>query len=122
MENDEPKGHATVYFLVGVDRDGIPRFDILTPSNLLSGSDGNGIRGRAQGSLLSGFTIHKKVAPMLISELRTDPGLLRFNWHASRPLKVNFKASWTGKCFPGSLFRGQVGSFYLKMIVRLKNL
>jgi hypothetical protein len=43
MENDDPKGQTAVSFLLGVDRDGNPRFDIVTASNLLSGADGKGI-------------------------------------------------------------------------------
>jgi len=40
MENQDPKGQTSVDFMIGVDRDGIPGFDMLTPSNLLSGADG----------------------------------------------------------------------------------
>jgi len=65
MENDDPKGQTAVDFMLGVDRDGIPGFDILTTPNLLSGVDGKGIRCRAQRSL-SGVTIHMIVAPTLI--------------------------------------------------------
>jgi len=46
MENDDPKRQTAVDFLPGVDPDGIPRFDILTTPNLLSGADGKGIRRR----------------------------------------------------------------------------
>jgi len=46
MENDNPKGQTAVDFLLGVDRDGIPGFDILSLPDLLSGADGKGIRRR----------------------------------------------------------------------------
>jgi len=47
MENDDPKRETAVDFLLRVDRDGIPGFDILSPPNLLSGAEGKGIRRRA---------------------------------------------------------------------------
>ena|SRR6266480_2089205 len=105
MENDDPKGQTAVDFMLGVDRDGIPGFDILTPSNLLPGADGKGIRCRAQGSSLSGVTIHMKVhsvAPRLILELKTSSGLLRFNWHASGPpeSELSLRLGWAGICLP----------------------
>src|SRR6266436_3361510 len=105
MENDDPKGQTAVDFLLGVDRDGIPGFDILTTPNLLSGADGKGIRCHTQGSPLSGVTIHMKVpsvAPRLILELRTSSGLLRFNWHASGPLRRPYLSGRLGsKLSPG---------------------
>src|SRR6266852_8425038 len=103
MENDDPKGQTAVDFMLGGDRDGIPGFDILTPSNLLSGADGKGIRCRAQGSSLSGVTIYMKVhsvAPRLI--LRTSSGTLRFNWHASWPpqSELSLRLGWARICLP----------------------
>ncbi len=127
MENQDPKGQTAVDSMLGVDQDGIPGFDILTPSNLLSGADGKGIRCRAQGSSLSGVTIHMKVhyvAPRLIFGLRTSPGTLRFNWHASGPPseRVIFKTGLGENLSPGPLFGEQFGSFYLKTLARRKNL
>src|SRR3989454_9362041 len=105
MENQDPKGQTAVDFMLGVDQDGIPGFDILTPSNLLSGADGKGIRCRAQGSSLSGVTIHMKVhsvAPRLIFGLRTGSGTLRFNWHASGPpqSELSLRLGWARICLP----------------------
>src|SRR5260370_37022855 len=102
--------------MLRVDQDGIPGFDILTPSNLLSGADGKGIRCRAQGSSLSGVTIHTKVhsvAPRLILGLRTSSGTLRFNWHASGPpqSELSLRPGWPRICLPDpSLANSSEGS------------
>jgi len=65
MENNDAERKAAVGFVLGINRDGIPRFHVFSSTNLLSGVDGKGIRCCAQTPFLSSVTFNMEGARVL---------------------------------------------------------
>ena len=93
MEDKNPERKTPVGFLAGINRDGIPRFDVFASTNLLAGVDGEGIRCRAQRPSLSSATFNMEGARVLKFESRIIACLLRLNWHELAPNELS--AGWT---------------------------